>query len=505
LSSRDNLPLLFNINGVNSLSICCDFILSWIKGGVGFKPTNSKTLRLNGIKWKGVSVKDIELLSSFVNEAYSCYISGEISMGSTNISRNEKKIIDDFQKKSNIDVKIRYPYPSVLINETNDIVAGEDIAITSTIFADEFSEDENFNITYVFVKEVGASTNSNILHDLNTGKYYEQLSVNSIRNGSVSLKTDAYDKKKVILTTKEVICGEDTEILLASKFTYKNEIKFDVISFVIKDPTYANRGELIGPSSITSLTYEQGTYEYTLKLYTDKGDAPIGTIIKTWTLEGEGLNYIIDDGYVDENGLKLIITTNKSTPERADKLIIKVAIDNHNDAHRDFIIEKEVLILNENIIMTSQSNKVVMDICYRNGLSANSDAMSRDEAIAVTDIKNYFSNISSEFSFDELQFFTNVHTLKDNAFKNSNITSIILHNNITTICDGIFEVCKKLRNVTLPDNIEVITEKMFLNCSSLETLYLPDTVKVIKPMAFGGTKIEKILFNEMKTKTLKVI
>ena len=502
-----NIQDIYSIDseGLNHDNKFKDFILSWIKGGVGFKPTKSKTLHLNGIKWKGVSVKDIELLSTFVNEAYSCYISGEISMGSTNISRNEKKIIDDFQNNPNVDVKIRYPYPSILIDEVYDIVAGDDITITSTIFADEFSENENFSIRYVFVKEVGATDNPNVLHNINTGRYYEQLSVNSIRGGSVSLIPDVQNRKKVVISTEEKVYNSNTPVLIAAIFIYDGIEKFDVASFTIKDPTYASKGELVGQPSITINSQESETFHYSLKLYTNKGETPIGTITTDWVISGEGLDYIEDEGEVSENGLELYITTNKISPERAAKLTITINVNNHNDANKDFEVTKDVLILNENIIMTSQSNPVVMEICHRNGLAKNSDAMSKDEAINVMDISTYFSSINTDFSFEEFKFFNNVHSIKENAFKGSNITSITLHNNVTTIGDGAFENCKKLRNIVLPNTLTSIPERMFLNCSSLETLYLPDSVSVIKAKSFGGTNMEKILFNEEPSNTLKTI
>jgi hypothetical protein len=79
----------------------------------------------------------------------------------------------------------------------------------------------------------------------------------------------------------------------------------------------------------------------------------------------------------------------------------------------------------EEIIITSESNPVVMSVCYNQGWAANPDYMTKREAEKVTDIGNAFAGpysggtyVLPEFdsdvfikTFNELQYFTSISKL----------------------------------------------------------------------------------------------
>ena len=181
--------------------------------------------------------------------------------------------------------------------------------------------------------------------------------------------------------------------------------------------------------------------------------------------------------------------------------VIKVNVENYvNSGYKDVDIRKEVSILNENIIMTNVTNPTAMRICHDNGLSVMAEYMTKAEAQAVSGISTYFSNINENWTFDELIHFTNedFNKLDANAFKNSNITSITLPDNIKTLGEGVFEGCKYLQTIILPKDITSIPKKTFLGCSSLIDVYIPNKVASIEKNAFGGVGIEVIGFTDKK-------
>lgn len=90
-----------------------------------------------------------------------------------------------------------------------------------------------------------------------------------------------------------------------------------------------------------------------------------------------------------------------------------------------FTISKELSILNPNVIMTDKTNPAVLSVMYNNGLCANANYMTKQEAQAVTDgtfnptgtqSGSIFYNNTTITSFDEFQYFTGMTTLDAYAF-----------------------------------------------------------------------------------------
>lgn len=72
------------------------------------------------------------------------------------------------------------------------------------------------------------------------------------------------------------------------------------------------------------------------------------------------------------------------------------------------------------------------------------------------------------------------------AFSNSNLTSIIIPNNIKLIDCETFENCNKLVSIVIPNSVRSIESYAFLNCSSLPSIMIPDSVTEIWDSAFKG-------------------
>ncbi|MBQ8199844.1 MAG: leucine-rich repeat protein [Lachnospiraceae bacterium] len=92
-----------------------------------------------------------------------------------------------------------------------------------------------------------------------------------------------------------------------------------------------------------------------------------------------------------------------------------------------------------------------------------------------------------------------VTAIEANAFKNSNITSITIGDNITTIGANAFYGCKKLKTVKLGKNVTTIGAKAFYKCTALKKITIPSKVKSIGKQAFYGcSKLKTLIIKTTK-------
>ena len=74
-----------------------------------------------------------------------------------------------------------------------------------------------------------------------------------------------------------------------------------------------------------------------------------------------------------------------------------------------------------------------------------------------------------------------------NAFKECNITSIIIPNTITSIGVGAFSGCYNLTSITIPESVTYIGGGAFSGCTNLTSITIPESVTYIGSDAFDGT------------------
>ncbi len=128
---------------------------------------------------------------------------------------------------------------------------------------------------------------------------------------------------------------------------------------------------------------------------------------------------------------------------------------------------------------------VVKGICIDNWDDNSDGELSYKEAAAVTSIGSLF-NAKLIRSFNELQYFTGLQSIENNAFSYSqNLTSLHIPNGVTTIGKYAFEGCSSLTNIHIPDGVTAIYFCAFMNCSSLKSIDIPESVTVID-IAFQG-------------------
>ena len=493
-----------NSKGLNHNNDFRDFIIKWMTLG----DISAKDLVLRGIKWSNVKVEDLEIIKKFLlgdengKHALQCVITGIIEMGPDKITTTDLEMFDELSRELGGGLTIRVPYANIVLNNVKPVVvAGDTAEFTYTLFPNaETILGGNGRVSCSFVKETLVE-DYDVLKDNRTNKMYKPIYDNNEVRPGIDIVFDK-DNFSVKVNTTENAIGNDTNALLMVQLEYDGDIKFDVIPLTIKEPTYAVSGVINGVKNIGE---KNTSYTYNLNVISNTNDYPIGTIDIEWKVEGEKVEEYLSNYNISEDKKTFTITTSFQQPDPTSELLITAKVINHQ-ASQSVIpaiplvvtIEKPLLLLNENVVLTTETNPIVFDICRNQGWATISDiVMTKDEAEAVTDIDTAFAGVKSEngWSFEEFKYFTNAKltTLSEGAFANSDITSIILPENIVNLSIGVFENCEKLKDVQFGQSIVEIPERCFLNCKSIENFVLPDSIDLIKAYAFGGTDFEQIL------------
>ena len=159
----------------------------------------------------------------------------------------------------------------------------------------------------------------------------------------------------------------------------------------------------------------------------------------------------------------------------------------------------------------------VKALCVANWNTNGDGELSEAEAAAVADLGEVFRGNTTITSFNELQYFTSLTTIGDNAFREctaltsvtipegvqhigywafceSGLTSITLPEGITNFCNAVFAGCRSLTSVEWPSDMTEIADYTFYQCSSLTSIHIPDGVTTIGHSAFRESGLESIAF-----------
>ena len=148
-------------------------------------------------------------------------------------------------------------------------------------------------------------------------------------------------------------------------------------------------------------------------------------------------------------------------------------------------------VVGDNITFADANVKA---ICVENWDINGDGELSKAEAAAVTSLGQVFKSKRDITSFNELQYFTGLTTIDDNAFQYCrNLTSVVLPGSLTTIGGSAFQSCEKLVSANIPGSVTEIGIYAFMWCYDLGAIDIPSSVKTIKSCAFRGCRSLKKL------------
>ena len=90
-----------------------------------------------------------------------------------------------------------------------------------------------------------------------------------------------------------------------------------------------------------------------------------------------------------------------------------------------------------------------------------------------------------------------VTAIADNAFRNSDIESIVISNTVKSIGEKAFWSCTELTSVTIPSSVESIGESAFQSCYSLQSVEIPGSIETINKNTFIYCReLKKVVIHE---------
>lgn len=164
-----------------------------------------------------------------------------------------------------------------------------------------------------------------------------------------------------------------------------------------------------------------GTYDDDAKYYTE------------WSIEGDA----IDNGSIElgttTNTKAIIICNTVINSDFTIKAILK------RQSTNDILItinSNKIYVVSGNIIMTKNTNRYALAICYENGWCANTEYMTDVEASNVLEITNQFVNASSfDSSFEAFQYFININLDENTTFRGfpSSLQKVIISQDVVCL------------------------------------------------------------------------
>lgn len=140
----------------------------------------------------------------------------------------------------------------------------------------------------------------------------------------------------------------------------------------------------------------------------------------------------------------------------------------------------------------------VKAICIANWDTNKDGELSYDEAAAVTDLGNAFSG-QSITSFNELQYFTGLTSIGDNAFSNcASLAEITIPANITSIGASAFSGCPGLYSITLEPTTPPSLDSGALNTGTESgfVIHVPESAATTYTSAAGWKTYSNSIFTD---------
>lgn len=162
------------------------------------------------------------------------------------------------------------------------------------------------------------------------------------------------------------------------------------------------------------------------------------------------------------------------------------------------ILPASVEVLNSGAFNALEDN-AVCDVYYQGTLEQLLDiqyAASDISAVIFTKYTTVYVN-NKKISGDVV--IENATVIPGYLFANSDVETITINSQITTIEEGAFYNCRKLKSINLEnqENLLEIYGEAFYNCYSLESIYIPNTVTSIASYTFVNClSLSSVVFEE---------
>lgn len=127
----------------------------------------------------------------------------------------------------------------------------------------------------------------------------------------------------------------------------------------------------------------------------------------------------------------------------------------------------------------------VKELCLANWDTNGDGELTKEEAASVTELGEVFRDNEVITSFNELQYFKGLNEIGlQRAFENcSNLSSITLPNNVTSIDFQTFLSCTNLTSITIPNSVTELIFAAFAR-SGLTSIIIPNSVTIIDQSVF---------------------
>lgn len=130
------------------------------------------------------------------------------------------------------------------------------------------------------------------------------------------------------------------------------------------------------------------------------------------------------------------------------------------------------------------ADTLVKKICIAHWDTDGDGELSHQEAAAVTTLADFFHHEKIQ-SFQELQYFTGLHTLNPGALSdNYQLTSVILPPSVETISAYAFWSCTVMPHIDIPSSVRQIQTACFYHCARLQDITIPSSITTIPDSTF---------------------
>ena len=135
------------------------------------------------------------------------------------------------------------------------------------------------------------------------------------------------------------------------------------------------------------------------------------------------------------------------------------------------------------------ADATVKTVCVANWDTNGDGELSFSEAEAVTDLGTVFRGNGNIKSFNELQYFTGLTSISNQAFLNCTaMTTIKLPSSVTSIGSAAFAGCSYLKSIDIPSGVTSIGEFAFKQCIFMTAINIPNSVTTIGEAAFDDCR-----------------